>query len=135
MVLPNEPDKRKKVPVYSGFLAYFPRAVAEVAKLSVVGNDQHNPGDPLRWDRAKSGDEKDALARHLLEAGSLDSDGIRHSAKVAWRAMANLEKELEAAAALDNASTALVWDPILERWIAPPPNVHTQMRHLRRKDD
>jgi hypothetical protein len=34
--------------------------------------------------------------RHLLERGTLDTDGIRHSAKVAWRAMAMLQKEIEA---------------------------------------
>jgi hypothetical protein len=50
----------------------------------------------MHWDRSKSGDELDALARHLLDAGTMDDDGIRHSTKVAWRAMANLQKELEA---------------------------------------
>jgi hypothetical protein len=30
-----------------------------------------------------------------MEAGKVDTDGVRHSAKVAWRALANLEKELE----------------------------------------
>ena len=58
-------------------------------------NDQHNPGIPLHWDRSKSGDELDALTRHLMDAGSMDSDGTRHSAKVAWRALANLQKEIE----------------------------------------
>jgi len=66
-----------------------------VARCSKAGNDQHNPGSPLHWDRSKSGDELDALTRHLIEAGTLDSDGIRHSAKVAWRALANLQKEIE----------------------------------------
>lgn len=33
--------------------------------------------------------------RHLVDAGTLDTDGIRHSTKVAWRALANLQKELE----------------------------------------
>jgi hypothetical protein len=37
----------------------------------------------------------DALSRHLIEAGKIDSDGVRHSAKVAWRALANLQKEIE----------------------------------------
>jgi hypothetical protein len=74
---------------------YFPDALAEVARVSKAGNDQHNPGKPLHWDRSKSGDELDALTRHLFEAGTLDSDGQRHSAKVAWRALANLQKELE----------------------------------------
>ena len=88
---------RKHVPIYSGVLQYFPRALAAVAVISRVGNEQHNPGQPLHWDRSKSGDELDALTRHLMDAGGFDSDGLRHSAKIAWRALANLEKELEAA--------------------------------------
>ena len=76
-------------------LKYFPDAIIEVARCSYAGNNQHNPDKPLHWDRSKSGDELDALARHLLESGTIDSDGIRHSAKVAWRALANLQKEIE----------------------------------------
>ncbi len=95
MSLPTDAQDRKDIPVYSGFLNYFPDAIAEVAVLSKAGNDQHNPGKELHWDRSKSGDELDALSRHLLEAGTIDSDGLRHSAKLAWRAMANLQKELE----------------------------------------
>ena len=91
----TEAQKRKDTPVYSGVLMYFPEAVKAVARCSFIGNEQHNPGKPLHWDRAKSGDEKDALTRHLLEAGTIDTDGIRHSAKVAWRALANLQKEIE----------------------------------------
>lgn len=87
---------RKEMPVFSGVLNYFPDAIREVSKTSFIGNEQHNKGLPLQWDRSKSGDELDALTRHLLEAGTVDSDGIRHSAKVAWRALANLQKELEA---------------------------------------
>ncbi len=96
-VLPSDAAARKQVPIYSGVLNYFPRALAAVAAVSVVGNEQHNPGKPLHWDRSKSGDELDALTRHLMEAGTVDVDGLRHSAKLAWRALANLEKELEAA--------------------------------------
>lgn len=95
MSLPSDAKVRKEHPIYSGFLRYFPDAVAEVAHLSKVGNDQHNPGKPLHWDRSKSGDELDALSRHLVDAGTRDTDGERHSAKVAWRAMANLQKEIE----------------------------------------
>jgi len=97
MTLPTDPKARKAVPIYSGVLRYFPRALAAVAELSRVGNEQHNPGQPLHWDRSKSGDELDALTRHLMEAGTIDTDEQRHSTKVAWRALANLEKELEAA--------------------------------------
>jgi len=68
-----------------------------VAQCSLAGNKQHLDGQPLHWERGISGDELDALTRHLLDAGKIDSDGIRHSAKVAWRALANLEKELEKA--------------------------------------
>jgi len=88
-------ENRKKIPVYSGVLKYFPDAIKEVAKCSYAGNEQHNPGTPLHWDRSKSGDELDALMRHLIDAGTMDTDGIRHSAKVAWRALANLQKEIE----------------------------------------
>jgi hypothetical protein len=86
---------RKESPVYSGVLKYFPDAIIEISKCSYKGQQQHNPDKPLAWDRSKSGDDLDALSRHLLQAGSLDSDGIRHSAKVCWRALANLQKEIE----------------------------------------
>jgi hypothetical protein len=94
-VMGATPEERKKVPIYSGVLRYFPLAIAEVARCSYQGNEQHNPGTPLHWDRFKSGDEHDALVRHLMEAGTMDKDGVRHSAKVAWRALAALQKELE----------------------------------------
>ncbi len=86
---------RKDIPIYSGVVMYFPDALKEVAKASKAGNDQHNKGTPLHWDRSKSGDELDALTRHLIDAGKIDTDGIRHSAKIAWRALANLQKEIE----------------------------------------
>lgn len=94
--LPWSAAERKRIPVTTGFLDYFPAAIAEVAKLSLAGNDQHNPGTPLHWDKSKSTDEADALLRHLMERGTFDTDGQRHSAKVAWRAMALLQRELEA---------------------------------------
>ena len=97
--LPQAAAERKAVPVVSGLLDYFPAALAAVAECSRAGNDQHNPGQPLHWDRSKSGDEADALVRHLMDRGTIDTDGIRHSTKVAWRALANLQKELEAAGA------------------------------------
>jgi len=91
---------RKQHPMFSGLLKYFPDALMEVAHVSFVGNEQHNPGQPLHWDRSKSTDEPDALLRHLKDAGTLDTDGLRHTAKVAWRALAMLQKELEANRAL-----------------------------------
>ncbi len=91
----TDPKERKGFPIATGVLDYFPRALAAVAECSRVGNEQHSPGQPLHWDRTKSADESDALIRHFLERGTVDVDGVRHSAKVAWRALALLEKELE----------------------------------------
>lgn len=105
--LPTDPKARKAIPIYSGFIAYFPLAIAEVARLSQIGNDQHNPGTPLHWDRSKSGDELDALARHMVDHAAgvpLDVDGVEHLTKVAWRAMANLQKFLEQKAEIENAT-------------------------------
>jgi hypothetical protein len=61
MTLPTDAAARKAIPVYSGFIKYFPRGMIAVAQLSKIGNEQHNPGQPLYWDRSKSGDEMDAL--------------------------------------------------------------------------
>jgi hypothetical protein len=60
-----------------------------------MGNKQHNTGENVTWDRSKSGDEADALIRHFIKRGTLDTDGVRHSAKVAWRGLALLQKEIE----------------------------------------
>lgn len=93
---PEEAAERKKYPVASGVMDYFPDALVAVAHVSYLGNEQHNPGQPLHWARGKSTDEADALMRHLLQRGLLDTDGVRHSAKLAWRALALLQKEIEA---------------------------------------
>lgn len=95
--LPTSAAARKALPVATGCLDYFPDALLAVAELSRIGNEQHNPGQPLHWDRSKSQDEADALLRHLIDRGTIDTDGVRHSAKVAWRALALLQKEIEAA--------------------------------------
>jgi hypothetical protein len=82
-----------------GLLDYFPAALAAVAEVSKAGNDQHNPGEPLHWARGKSMDHADCAVRHLMDRGTLDTDGKRHSAKAAWRMLALLQEELEAAGA------------------------------------
>ena len=93
--LPTGAKERKQIPLYSGLVKYFPDALVEVAKVSFAGNEQHNPGQPLHWAREKSTDQEDTLMRHLFESGSIDVDGQRHSAKLAWRALALLQLEIE----------------------------------------
>ncbi len=95
MLLPTDPQERKGIPITTGVLDYFPLAIAEVAKCSKAGNDQHNPGQPLHWAKGKSTDHADCIPRHLIDRGTFDTDGIRHSAKLAWRALALLQIELE----------------------------------------
>ena len=92
---PTDGTERKALPITTGVLDYFPLALLEVARCSKAGNDQHNPGQPLHWAKEKSTDHADSLVRHLMERGTLDTDQIRHSAKVAWRALALLQTEME----------------------------------------
>jgi hypothetical protein len=97
-LLPSDAKERKDTPIATGVLDYFPKSMAEIARVSLAGNRQHfPPGTPLHWDRDKSVDDADALIRHFIERGKIDSDGIRHSSKAAWRALACLERELDAA--------------------------------------
>jgi hypothetical protein len=93
--LPTDAKERKNIPIGTGVLDYFPDALAEVAKASIAGNKQHLDGEPLHWDRTKSADNADALIRHFLERGKFDVDSVRHSSKVAWRALAILQLEIE----------------------------------------
>lgn len=101
MTLPIAAAERKAIPITTGFLDYFPDATVEVAILSRIGNEQHNPGQPLHWAKEKSTDHANCIVRHLLERGTIDTDGVRHSAKVAWRAMALLQIEIEKSRAVE----------------------------------
>ena len=95
MILSTDSKERKNTPITSGVLDYFPLAIAEVAKASKAGNDQHHQGKPLFWDKTVSTDHADCIGRHLIDRGTFDTDGIRHSAKLAWRALALLQIEME----------------------------------------
>ncbi len=109
--LPDDAASRKKFPIASGVIDYFPDAIVAIAEISWRGNEQHNPGKSLRWDRAKSGDESDTMMRHFMQRGTIDTDGMRHSAKLAWRALALLQKEIEA----EQESRANL-EPATSRW-------------------
>jgi hypothetical protein len=85
---------RKEHPVARGVLDYFPNAIMAIANVSYVGNEQHNPGEPMHWAKEKSADHADCIVRHLIQRGAMDTDGLRHTAKAAWRSLALLETEL-----------------------------------------
>lgn len=94
--LPSPAESRKQIPIASGLLDYFPDAIRAIAYCSWVGNEQHNPGEPLHWAREKSADHADCALRHFMERGTVDTDGVRHMTKAAWRVLALLQLELEA---------------------------------------
>ncbi len=87
--------ERKARPLARGCLAFFPDALAAVSNVSLVATAQHHPGEPIYWEADKSTDHADCLLRHLTDAGTTDTDGLSHTAKVAWRALALLQTELE----------------------------------------
>lgn len=123
-LFPDDSAERKTYPVYSGLVLYFPAALAAVAQHSFKGNAKHNPGLPLHHDRAKSGDEADALLRHLMEGDFVG---------VAWRALSLLQKDCEAkgspvAPAARNAQPAV--QPIIPHHIAA-----AYLRDLGESDD
>ena len=74
---------------------YFPDAIKEVAQCSFIANEQHNAGEPMHWAKHKSPNHAESLMRHLMEVGTVDTDGIRHATKVAWRSLALLQIEIE----------------------------------------
>lgn len=87
----------KSIPLQTGCYDYFPAALREVARLSKLGNDKHNPGEPLHWSQDKSSDHADCIARHQQAVGQPDEDWladgveIDHAVCVAWRALAQLQ--------------------------------------------
>lgn len=92
----TSPLNRKDYPLWSGLFEFFPDALLAVSNCSKVSNEQHHLGAKLHWDRSKSAQHENCLLRHLMEKGTKDTDGVRHSAKVAWRALAMLQLEIEA---------------------------------------
>lgn len=130
-IIPADAKQRKTFPIASGLLDYFPDALAVVSNLSHVANEQHNPGQPLHWARGKSQDEADTMMRHFVQRGTLDSDGIRHSAKVAWRALALLQKEIESEKLIDPGYPPLEYAAEYPKYYAhTDSHIHTIYRAL-----
>lgn len=93
-VIDADSATRKTYPMAMGLLDYFPDALAEVSKISYLGNQKHNPGEPMHHARGKSMDHADCIIRHLVGRGGFDGE-LRESAALAWRALALLQEELE----------------------------------------
>ena len=117
-MLSTDKQTRKEQPVARGVLDYFPDAMAAVAHVSFVANEQHNPGEPMHWARGKSTDHADCIVRHLMDRGTIDDDGLRHSAKAAWRALALLQEEIELIGWTETALSAA--DPCFTAQLALP---------------
>lgn len=109
---------RKRQPLGTGVLAYFPDALALVAYVSRVGNDQHNPGQPLHWAKEKSRDEVDAMTRHLcdwfkgasVDAALSELGQLAHLAQAAWRSLALLQREADRVRAKLDGRDKPDWD-------------------------
>lgn len=100
-------EDRKKHPMATGCLDYFPDALAYVSHVSWRGNEKHNPGQPLHWARGKSMDHPDCIMRHLVERGFRDDADIEHAGSLAWRALAELQQLMEKKYDLDPPRAAV----------------------------
>lgn len=95
--LPDDSADRKGYPLAEGCLFYFPAALAEVARISKIGNDKHNPGQPMHHARGKSMDHADCVLRHMIDARESEGpERTEHLANLAWRALAQLQEHCEA---------------------------------------
>jgi hypothetical protein len=100
--LPQDSAARKDFALYQGLIRYFPAALAAVAKVSKIGNDKHNPGQPMHHARGKSTDQEDCILRHLIDLSEdfgagigRDENGVPQVAYIAWRALALAQIWLE----------------------------------------
>lgn len=96
-MLTDDSAARKRIPMYTGLIVYFPDALAAVAALSFESNEKHNPGEPLHWSRDKSADHDDCVIRHMTDvATAKDIDvEIHERRQAAWRALAGLQLAIE----------------------------------------
>lgn len=99
MSLPTDDKARKRLQMFTYLMEYFPDAFLAEVEVAVVGNEQHNSGEPLHWAREKSKDQLNTAFRHLWDSArgtKKDTDGQWHLAKAIWRLKAQLQLEIEA---------------------------------------
>lgn len=107
--LPTDNAERKKLQLHTYMFQYFPDAWLATANVSIAGNEQHNPGEPLHWARDKSTDQMNTMWRHIWDYSMgvmKDVDGQYHLAKAAWRILAELQLLIE-----HDARNAKIPDP------------------------
>lgn len=111
-ILPKDDKTRKGLPLLKQ-IGYFPKALREITKVSVVNNVRYNPDrnpSDISWARGKSMDQMGSAFRHIFEhefGGVVFEDVAPEVAKVtgidrvyvlaeaAWRIQAALELEIE----------------------------------------
>jgi ribosomal protein L7/L12 len=91
--LPNKPEMRYHYPITSGCLAYFPAALAGVAKHSYIGGAKYNDGGLVHL-RYMSPHHIDCIGRHLLDLLDLQAMQARGVTEVpTW--IYNFEEKTE----------------------------------------
>ena len=103
MSLPTDSAARKRIPMFTGLLKYFPDALAAVAELSYEANEKHNPGEPVHWSREKSDDHPDCTIRHLTDYAKGNRAALREAA---WRILAILQLDIEANGRIESGEYA-----------------------------
>ena len=137
--LPADDKARKGLPLFKQITRYFPKALREITKVSVVNNVRYNPDrEPtdINWNRPLSADQLGSLFRHLLEHevdgkvfDLVPSDVAKKTgitqvyvlAEAAWRSLAALELEIEkqeASALVEKPS-----GPLVGAWVDDAPTV------------
>lgn len=107
LTLPTDSAERKNVPMFSGVLKYAPAALAGMARISKLGNDKHNPGQPLHHARGKSNDHPDCIVRHAIDVADIEAAIVRVDEGIEW-ADAHPIREAQIEALLNEASQ-LLW--------------------------
>jgi len=123
MPLPKDNALRKALPLFTFLTEYFPDAILELVKVSVAGNMQHNPGEPMHWARGKSMDQLNTAQRHMWDyattgpyndepplppeiLAAIGGEPPMHLANAAWRLLAQIQLDCEARAAAQSAASA-----------------------------
>lgn len=70
-MVPEDDKARKMLPLFRFYTGYFPKAMREMTKVSVVNNVRYNPGSSpadISWARGKSTDQLGSAFRHMVES-------------------------------------------------------------------